>query len=574
VQLDAECTVKIPISLFVVIVLYKVAPESSASFRSLCEAMKRIPQETTRIRVLLYDNTPNARHPAGLPEFADYIHSPANRGIAEAYNNALETASHDKFDWLLTLDQDTELAGSFLKELFDVIARVAPCSEIAAIVPQIVERGRLLSPEYFLLDAFPRYFPKGFQGISKRDTFAFNSASTLRVSSLREIGGYDPLFWLDFSDACMYSRLHKSRKKVYIAGNIQVQHQFSMRDKKHRVTVERYQNIVNALSALCDLELGSLAGLWFTVGLSLRVVKHWIRGDERSIRRVTFRMLVKRITQSRGRRIAEWEAAKGYCPELPQEFHTEMATGDRERVSICMAAYNGERYIELQIRSILNQLREYDELIIVDDASTDATRDCVRHIGDPRIRLIESKENRGVLASFEQAIQEASGSVIFLSDQDDIWDPEKISTVMRAFHQNRKVRVVLTATCPIDDQGRQLGDASEKKGRGFSDGFLSNLIRNKYQGCTMAFRSTLRPEILPFPVGHDVLHDIWIGSRNKLSGGVTVFIDRPLVRYRRHARNVTGNSKLSRWRQLRVRFDLIRALISFELQKGNVAKAS
>jgi GT2 family glycosyltransferase len=572
VQLDADCRVETPISIFAVIVLYKLAPESSASFQSLCRALKRVPPGAINLRVLLHDNTPNAGSPGTLPEFAIYNYSSTNRGIAEVYNNALEIATRDKFDWLLTLDQDTELPETFLSELVAVITKIASCSEIAAIVPQIVEHGRVLSPEYLLFNSFSRYFPIGFQGVSEKATFAFNSASTLRVNSLREIGGYDRLFWLDYSDASMYSRLHKGGKKVYVAGNIQVEHQFTMTDKKQRLTAARYRNIVNAGSALWDMELGTLAGLWHTVRLFFRLFKHWVRRDDRSIQGITFRMLVKRITQSRSRRIAEWEAANGYRPELQHESRTSRTNGKRERVSVCMAAYNGERYIEPQVRSILDQLENRDELIVVDDASSDATRQCVKRIGDPRIRLIESRQNQGVLATFERAIREASGSLIFLSDQDDIWDPEKISTMILAFHHDRKANVVLTATCPIDDQGKELTDVDRLEKGEFSDGFLSNLIRNKYQGCTMAFRSSLLPEILPFPVGYDVLHDIWIGSRNKLSGGATIFIDKPLVRYRRHAQNVTGNERLSRWRQLRVRFDLVKALIGFELRKRNARK--
>ena len=424
------------------------------------------------------------------------------------------------------------------------MARVRSSSEIAAIVPRIAERGRILSPEYFLFDAFPRYFPRGFEGIAKRTTYAFNSASTLRVSALREIGGYDPLFWLDYSDAHVYSRLNKSGKKIYVAGTIQVEHEFSMSDKKKRMTAERYRNIVDAGCAFWDMELGIIAGVWHTARLLLRLLKHLNRGDDPSIRRITWAMLVSRITQSRRQRIARWRAARGYRPVgCQEEVATSGAEAQRERVSVCMAAHNGERYIEMQINSILGQLESGDELIIVDDASTDTTRDCVRQIRDVRIRLVESEKNEGVLATFEKAIRKASGSIVFLSDQDDIWDPRKISTTLEAFHRDRKVKVVVTGTCLIDERGREIAEVRGKVKTRFSDGFVSNLIRNKYQGCTMAFRADLIPAILPFPVGYDVLHDVWIRSRNRLSGGGTAFIDEPLVRYRRHRGKCDGEWK-------------------------------
>ena len=88
----------------------------------------------------------------------------------------------------------------------------------------------------------------------------------------------------------------------------------------------------------------------------------------------------------------------------------------RPGISVCMAAYNGERYITAQLQSILVQLSDNDEVVVVDDGSTDGTRDSVRAFQDDRIRLIEHEHNEGMSHTFQDAIRGASKSIIFLSD--------------------------------------------------------------------------------------------------------------------------------------------------------------
>jgi glycosyltransferase involved in cell wall biosynthesis len=295
-----------PIRLLAVIVLYKLTPAKSRSLQSLLAAKEEIAGDRFHLKIFLYDNTPGGQDPDALAEGVEYEAAHANRGLASAYNRALEIATEHNFDWFLTLDQDTTLPHSFLTALAHGIDQIAAISDVAAVVPQITGEGKMLSPNYFLFDVLPRFYPKGFIGIPPRDTYAFNSASTLRVSALREIGGYDPMFWLDNSDAYLYRRLHLHRKRVYVAGDIQVDHEFALFDIKQRVSLDRYQSIVDAGCAFWDLELGTIAGLYHTASLVYRLYNHWRRGDDPEIRRITRRTLWKRIFQSRKRRIEDW----------------------------------------------------------------------------------------------------------------------------------------------------------------------------------------------------------------------------------------------------------------------------
>jgi glycosyltransferase involved in cell wall biosynthesis len=239
--------------------------------------------------------------------------------------------------------------------------------------------------------------------------------------------------------------------------------------------------------------------------------------------------------------------------------------GERPTVSVCIATYQGERYIKQQLESILRQLRTGDEVNIVDDASTDSTRELISSINDPRVRLIQSSRNRGALLAFESAVKASSGDVIFLSDQDDEWLPAKVSTVLDVFAIQPDVRVIASDASVVDDHGEVIEKSYYKTRGGFTASFWPNIVRCSFLGATMAFRRSLLQEILPFPANYDVLHDLWIGMRNTISGKKTYFIDEPLILYRRHSGNLSRSQSL--WRKIRLRINLLAALSAYSIKR-------
>lgn len=230
----------------------------------------------------------------------------------------------------------------------------------------------------------------------------------------------------------------------------------------------------------------------------------------------------------------------------------------RPAISVCMASYNGDRYIREQINSILLQLGTLDEIVVVDDASTDQTRERVIEFSDPRIKLVKHAQNEGVVKTFEDAIRSATGDILFLSDGDDIWAPNKVTKILRAFAMNPRAQVVATGMRIIDGDGKTLDTDDYLKNRPFSAALLPNLLRNRFQGSTMAFRSSLLPIILPFPKRRAFLHDAWIGTCNIVAGGDTIYLDEPLLYYRRHHNNFSRKLRLQT--QLIARAQLVLAL--------------
>ncbi len=212
------------------------------------------------------------------------------------------------------------------------------------------------------------------------------------------------------------------------------------------------------------------------------------------------------------------------------------------KLSVAMAAYNGASYLRQQLASILPQLAPGDELIVVDDASEDATCSMVAEFQDARIRLLKNPRNLGVLASFERALRNTTGEVIFLSDQDDLWRPDKVHKFLAAF-ADPEVTLVLSDAAVIDAEGN-LVCRSFFDPYPFRPGVLRNVIRNRYLGCTMAFRRALLARVLPFPPKVP-MHDMWIGMLNDIYGK-TCYLDEPLVSYRRHGNNA---SRPGAWKQ-------------------------
>ncbi|RRA47452.1 glycosyltransferase [Acidipila sp. EB88] len=149
--------------MFAVIVLYKQKPQDSPSYRSLLDAHAANQSSGMQLSVLLVDNTPRASSDmaadmellADLPAWVEYLPCPENLGLANAYNRALERALRKGAEWLLTLDQDTELPLDFLSRLGAIIELVRSTPRVAAIVPQVSAGAVKLSRITFCLAPCP-----------------------------------------------------------------------------------------------------------------------------------------------------------------------------------------------------------------------------------------------------------------------------------------------------------------------------------------------------------------------------------------------------------------------------------
>jgi Glycosyl transferase family 2 len=392
--------------------------------------------------------------------------------------------------------------------------------------------------------------------------FAFNSASMLSVAALEQVGGYDPWFWLDNSDSHLFSRLHQHGKRVFIAGEIQVQHEFSMKNMQQRMSADRYRNALLAESAFWDTRMNRLAGWERTLRLILRLFKHHSRKDSPELRRITRDAIRRRLFMSKANRIEEWRTETKQ--RLGDALETSAFQRSKPGVSACMAAFNGSRFIDVQLTSILTQLQEQDEVVIVDDCSQDDTAARIAAFNDPRVRLLKHIQNAGVVATFEDALRSATGAILFLCDDDDVWAPTKVKSFLSVFESRPDVGLVTSRVRLIDENGRPLPNSRMNRNGRHLSGFWQNVFKNHYQGSAMAIRASLLGSVLPFPKYKSLQHDAWIGTRNEIAGSKAAFIDEDLLFYRRHSQNVS-NAK-TRLNQLRTRIELLIAHISHALR--------
>jgi len=227
-------------------------------------------------------------------------------------------------------------------------------------------------------------------------------------------------------------------------------------------------------------------------------------------------------------------------------------------ISVCMAVYNGEPYILRQINSILQQLDVNDELIISDDSSTDRTEEIISYIADTRIKFIKNTGRKGPIGNFENAIKYSSHAIIFLSDQDDVWLPDKVKKSLELLED---YDLILSDCKVVDASLNELYPSFFAK-RNSEKGLLRNIYKNSYMGCCMAFRRRILAYALPFP-DNIHMHDWWIGLIAEVKGKV-FFYEEPLILYVRHGNNAspTGEESYSWAKKLYNRFYIIYSLIN------------
>jgi glycosyltransferase involved in cell wall biosynthesis len=232
-------------------------------------------------------------------------------------------------------------------------------------------------------------------------------------------------------------------------------------------------------------------------------------------------------------------------------------------ISVCIATYNGEKYIKDQLDSILIQLDENDEIIISDDGSSDNTINLIESYSDFRIKLFKNSF-KNLILNFEFALMQTKGDYIFLSDQDDIWLPNKVEVCKKYLNSCE----VVVSNCKVVNEDLKIINDSFFKLNNSKKGLVSNLVKNSYLGCCLSFRKEVLLKALPFPKSIP-MHDIWLGFVAEIFFN-TKFINEPLILYRRHGKNEspTGeNSPYKLYKQLSFRFNILRNLPKLYFRK-------
>ena len=229
-----------------------------------------------------------------------------------------------------------------------------------------------------------------------------------------------------------------------------------------------------------------------------------------------------------------------------------MSTSNRPTISIALCTYNGKAYLPAQWQSLLDQQQRPDEVIISDDLSTDGTADLIQQLATEApfsVRILKNLTRLGSNKNFERALSVCTGDLIFICDQDDVWLPEKISTMTQYMMQHPDIQVAFCDAWVTDEhlearQGRfwEVVRFDKRAKERWQAGEMMEVLLagNRVMGCAMVIRRSMLPTALPIP--DDVpgyIYDGWIAlvaaARNAIQ-----FIDLPLQLYRTHVQQQIG----------------------------------
>jgi glycosyltransferase involved in cell wall biosynthesis len=232
-------------------------------------------------------------------------------------------------------------------------------------------------------------------------------------------------------------------------------------------------------------------------------------------------------------------------------------------VSVALCVYNGERYLEQQVESLFHQSRRPDEIVAVDDASSDRSfailQALARRSAIP-MRVHRNDANLGYRRNFERAMSLTRGDIIFLCDQDDFWERDKTERCLQPFLDDSSVMLVHTDAALVDADLRSLDaglfdalelTAAERTMEDRGLGYEVLLKRNIVTGATTAVRRDVFERAAPFP--DEWVHDEWLALAASLMGRL-VRLDHALVHYRQHGKNQIGARQRGVPQKLKVLF--------------------
>ena len=242
------------------------------------------------------------------------------------------------------------------------------------------------------------------------------------------------------------------------------------------------------------------------------------------------------------------------------------------KISVALCTYNGERYIEQQLNSIVQQSYPVNEIVISDDGSTDGTLGIVTSIAenmcnDVNLQIIKHDEPVGVAKNFWECIEKCTGEIIFTCDQDDVWVKDKVEIMLRYFKEG--VVLVFSDAVLVDQNLNDLHDSLWN--RIHYDGndkklFSILLNHNVVTGAAMAFKKSVVNETTEVPNGF--FHDQWIAF-NALRFGRIVAVSEKLIYYRQHSQNVAGARRRSMLEKMKEYFHSFKDMNTLRKNKAD-----
>jgi cellulose synthase/poly-beta-1,6-N-acetylglucosamine synthase-like glycosyltransferase len=224
------------------------------------------------------------------------------------------------------------------------------------------------------------------------------------------------------------------------------------------------------------------------------------------------------------------------------------------KISVALASCNGANYIAAQLESLTSQSRLPDELVVVDDQSSDTTADILQAFAKRApfaVRIMVRQARGGCNVAFAEAMAMCTGDIVAICDQDDVWLPDHVALLAEPFARDDAVGIVTSDSLYVDDSLTSLNTTFWKANR-FSDNDVRRIYRGPQftelakhlvlAGHASAFRRSLLSGILPLDT---MMYDHWLGLICAASSKI-VFVATPLTLHRRHQKQLSlGNQDMT-----------------------------
>jgi GT2 family glycosyltransferase len=261
------------------------------------------PAAFRNFKLIIYDNSLiDQKINLSIPFEFQYVHDSSNKGLAAAYNFALNKAAAVSCDWLLLLDQDSTLPGDFIENLACEISGIEKDNSVAAVVPKLRYKETLFSPSKDLFGGTLRPIDMRHKGICDFKVFATGSGTVVRVSFLQKIGGFDEFYWLDFLDRWLFSTIEHAGGKVYVTDSI-IDHELSVMNYDKFMNEKRYSNILKYETIFMDSFKPKAEKYVYYLRLLKRVLYLYFTVDNKKYSLMTLRHLKNVLLPSKKDRV-------------------------------------------------------------------------------------------------------------------------------------------------------------------------------------------------------------------------------------------------------------------------------
>jgi len=273
--------------LIIMLVVYKKRLKDIPSL----DFIERIKLKTNlKLHTIIYDNSPETVNlPDDIPNYVSYIHNKNNPGLATAYNYGVEVSISHNCHWMLLLDHDTEMTTDYFTRVFELFEKEMLTPDIVAVMPIVRANGVTIAP--VKTDFQDHHQPLNKTGKLRGNITGINSGTIVRVSFLKQLGGFNLSFPLDYLDHWFFNEVNKASRFIYVVDTV-IQQDLSILNFALNINPVRYKSILRA-RVLFYKDKSICFSMRLKMSLFKKFIKHLILTKDKQYAFITLKYLIE-----------------------------------------------------------------------------------------------------------------------------------------------------------------------------------------------------------------------------------------------------------------------------------------